>query len=442
MKKRIGNIVAMALVAIMLVMSIPTISSPGGTFSDVPSSHWAAENIETMAAGGLIHGYPDGTFRPSGTITLAEMCSLIAYAHGHGGNTEGYWAEGMMEYCMFELNCMPYDVRDDVLMSASVETSYREGGAQLCTREVAVYMIWTGLGINYGKDSRLKAYHNSADNIIDEDEINEECLQCVWNAYIYGLINGYPDGSFRPKDTISRAEIAAILYRAGWLAEGKVVEEGDFYYGGAPITDDWYPYVDTPIKDLDDDVMWKAMGRQFIYELNKYRVEHSGGDLSRIIPWNERLEECALIVLENDINKAETGDGYGFNQLFTVIDYENTVHAIGNKVWDYGQIGMNPKHCEASQEMSPRQLATKMLLYNSSDPISTNLVKTNVVNGIGAWGWLYDQKGNYSFVIFATCKESDEGMCDANLEDLYMFAEMYPGYYPYTEGWSKHQGAA
>ena len=52
------------------------------TFSDVPSDAWYAEAVNTLAALGMIDGYPDGTFRPDATITRAEFCVIaLAFAY-------------------------------------------------------------------------------------------------------------------------------------------------------------------------------------------------------------------------------------------------------------------------------------------------------------------------------------------------------------------------
>lgn len=47
-------------------------------FTDVPDTHWASGAIEHGANKGYINGYEDGTFRPSGNITRAEVCAIIA----------------------------------------------------------------------------------------------------------------------------------------------------------------------------------------------------------------------------------------------------------------------------------------------------------------------------------------------------------------------------
>ncbi|MBR1736222.1 MAG: S-layer homology domain-containing protein, partial [Firmicutes bacterium] len=46
----------------------------------------------------------------------------------------------------------------------------------------------------------------------DSEEISTYALDAVNTLSAEGIINGYPDNTFRPKNTITRAEAAAVLY--------------------------------------------------------------------------------------------------------------------------------------------------------------------------------------------------------------------------------------
>lgn len=46
------------------------------SFSDVPSSHWAAKYINFAATRGWVNGYADGTFKPNNSITRAEVAAV------------------------------------------------------------------------------------------------------------------------------------------------------------------------------------------------------------------------------------------------------------------------------------------------------------------------------------------------------------------------------
>jgi len=49
---------------------------PNGTFSDI-TGHWAQDAINIAAMRGWVGGYGDGTFRPNQPITRAEVAALI-----------------------------------------------------------------------------------------------------------------------------------------------------------------------------------------------------------------------------------------------------------------------------------------------------------------------------------------------------------------------------
>lgn len=70
------------------------------SFSDVESDRWSNNAVSTMAKGGYIKGYEDGSFRPEDYITRAELAT-IAYrflaAEAPAGisfnDIDGHWAE-------------------------------------------------------------------------------------------------------------------------------------------------------------------------------------------------------------------------------------------------------------------------------------------------------------------------------------------------------------
>lgn len=47
-------------------------------FSDVPANHWAYQAIQSLAADGLVEGYPDGKFKGDRPLTRYEMAVLVA----------------------------------------------------------------------------------------------------------------------------------------------------------------------------------------------------------------------------------------------------------------------------------------------------------------------------------------------------------------------------
>ena len=376
---------------------------PAKNFPDVPDSHWAYSMINEMADGGLIKGYEDGTFRPSGQITIAEMCSLIAHAKGKGGNTEGYWAAGMIEYCIYDLHCLP-------IQGPTTQDYY----GVPCSRELAVHMLMTGLGINE-ENASLKPKTVYRTDIPDYDEINDMYKDEVYNAYCKGVITGYEDGSFKPKNSLTRAEVATIFYRTGWKSALPKVEDDSIYYGCAPITDDWYRVLDTPIKLIDNETLCKALGRQWIYEINKYRVEQAGGDTSLILKWNADLEQYAHEL--RDIYKANPVN-MSVSQKLGVIHYEDKMIPAGVKPCDCHLSRMNPAKFQVSQEMSPRWIVQALISGAFYGDVAVNDLKSDrdIADQLGVWGWCYDDNGSYSFYVVSTCQAGENGRYDKYLK--------------------------
>lgn len=60
------------------VLGLTATSTTGGTgFKDVPSGYWAKNDIELAKQYGLFTGYPDGTFKPEGYITREQMAVVL-----------------------------------------------------------------------------------------------------------------------------------------------------------------------------------------------------------------------------------------------------------------------------------------------------------------------------------------------------------------------------
>lgn len=48
------------------------------TFKDVASGSWYETAVRTLAGKGVIAGYPDGTFKPNASVTRAEFCAMAS----------------------------------------------------------------------------------------------------------------------------------------------------------------------------------------------------------------------------------------------------------------------------------------------------------------------------------------------------------------------------
>ena len=175
-----------------------------GRFSDVPKTHWAYSNIEALAVGGLVNGVGDGKFDPDARLTIGQMATIIARAKGfETGTTNGKWYGKAVETGM-QMRYIPK-------LTSNIADGTFDG---VCTRELAVYMVIEALGVLPGAKYD---YDKNMGTIPDYGMITSAYADDVVLAVQTGIIKGVDStGRFDPKGELTRAQICAILDRAGY----------------------------------------------------------------------------------------------------------------------------------------------------------------------------------------------------------------------------------
>ena len=207
------------------------------SFTDV-EGHWAYEQIMEYAEKGIVNGDPEGTFRPDDTVTREEFCKIMLNAFG--AQTEN------AETASFS------DVSADAWSYAYVEGAkkylpgYEDGTflpGNVATRADVTAAIVKIMGYPVGivTDSELALTKFS-----DGADIDEDLVIFVSLAVEKGLINGDPEGTFRPKSGITRAEAVTLISRAVKTYEEKSLtwDEADTYI------DVYYPENDDDAKTI------------------------------------------------------------------------------------------------------------------------------------------------------------------------------------------------
>lgn len=195
------------------------------TFKDVPQSHWAYENINKMVDMGFLKGYPDGTFRPSGTITVAEYLKLIALclnsniSQGEGSS----WAYPYLEY-LCEKGITSEQVFPKNQLSRGITRAEMAELLGCCVKYLDLK-----LSENIFVDALAKAnvfdLENPDFNLDTFKDLNlNDMTATLFVAPLYGLLNGYPDGTFKPLGYLTRAEACATIARLKWYKP----DEADF----------------------------------------------------------------------------------------------------------------------------------------------------------------------------------------------------------------------
>ena len=73
------RLVALGLLLAMTVASIgPAFANPTA-FSDVPTSHWAYEQINRCVQDGIVSGYADGTFKPGNPVSYGALSTSCCH---------------------------------------------------------------------------------------------------------------------------------------------------------------------------------------------------------------------------------------------------------------------------------------------------------------------------------------------------------------------------
>jgi hypothetical protein len=175
----------------------PATPPPQVTFSDVPPSYWAYGAIEQLAGRGIVSGFPDGTFRPNAPITRAEFVKMLDLTLGlkpGSGKTPfadvppGAWFTPYVSTA----------VQAGIVQGLSPTTF---GPNQAITREQLAVMVARA----------LKLTGTATLHFTDDGEIDVWALRGVEEAVAAGYIAGFPNGTFQPLGTATRAQAAQVL---------------------------------------------------------------------------------------------------------------------------------------------------------------------------------------------------------------------------------------
>lgn len=163
------------------------------------AGNWAESYMQNMYNRGLMTGDENGKLNPSDQITRAEFVAITNRAFGY--------SEVATE--------MPFeDVVDSAWYSRDINVAYNQGyfsgisetaaapEAGL-TREQTVALLSRNLNLQ-------EAYHE-ADKFVDSKDVSTWATGSVNTATDKGYLSGYEDGSFRPNDYITRAEVSKIV---------------------------------------------------------------------------------------------------------------------------------------------------------------------------------------------------------------------------------------
>lgn len=180
----------------------PPVADAAHVYSDT-EEHWAKDYIAELSKRGIFNGYEDGSFRPDLGITREEIA--VAMTRALGLETKAKRAP----YCNFSDSSYISEWAIEavnMMVKVGIFTGYDDGlyrPQQIITREQLVAVVMRMFSDDI--DRTTLTYH-------DHHEIGDWSRVYVKQATELGIVGGYPDGTFRPTNSITRAEAAKILY--------------------------------------------------------------------------------------------------------------------------------------------------------------------------------------------------------------------------------------
>jgi len=178
-------------------------------FSDVKDAHWFYDYVMELSEAEVVSGYPDGTYLPEAKVSTGETLKLVLRALGvapQGAPEGAHWAQGYADYARAR----------GYLAAAQTENL----NAPLTRAEVARF---TAKALGFSQANTASPFDDTRDGYATA-------------LYAAGILTGAEgeDGKllFYPREELSRAEIATIvwrLYRAAALGTKQTLRHTTSY---------------------------------------------------------------------------------------------------------------------------------------------------------------------------------------------------------------------
>ncbi|MBM7704340.1 S-layer homology domain-containing protein [Metabacillus iocasae] len=197
MKKTRFLILVLTLLIALFSPSLNT-GQAASSFKDVPSNHSTKKEIDYLIGLGIIKGYNDGTFRPYNNVTNAQAATMLVRA------------------LKLHTNGRPNPQFTDVF---STNPAFKEIAtavdAGIFPKSKAFYP-----NASISREAMARALVNAFKLQGSEGIYFTDVSESYWSyPYISKLAanqitTGYPDGSFKPKNTVTRAQFSAFVARS------------------------------------------------------------------------------------------------------------------------------------------------------------------------------------------------------------------------------------
>lgn len=177
-------------------------SSENIAFSDLKGYEWAEEAILYLSEKGIVNGIEENEFAPNRNLTREQAAKIISLAFNcYNENAECGFSdvEKMSWAYRYVASCYEREfikgISEDVF-----------GSKNELLRQDAALILYRILVMS-GREFKVKN-----ESFTDWEEISDYAKEAVSYISGEGIINGFPDGSFKAKEPIKRAEMAKLIY--------------------------------------------------------------------------------------------------------------------------------------------------------------------------------------------------------------------------------------
>ncbi len=214
------SVAAWIAASLAFAVCAPPAQAAALTYDDVVrDAPWALAPVAELVQREIFTGYEDGSFRPNRSVSRIE--TIVATVRHMGLKDKAEAPEAALAKLRAkdaELLSKSYGWAVGYVATAQREKLLVDPGAAIVP-DAAADRLWTTILLvrAMGLERDAKRMANETLTFKDAGEIPAEAVGYVAAAVANQLVTGYEDNSFRPKKEVSRAELAAMLDRAGRL---------------------------------------------------------------------------------------------------------------------------------------------------------------------------------------------------------------------------------
>lgn len=197
------------------------------TLTDVNEKTDHKEDIDWLVEKGITKGFPDGTYRPYSEITRCDMAAFLRrFAAASGKTDAATWTPSEEDWNRFSDVSNGTDHAEDILWLAHTKITFgfKDGSfkpyANITRCDMAAFLNRIYNKIQYDADIQENINNVLVNPASDMPSIKFTDVDSTTDHYFdiqciaaMNITTGYPDGSFRPYDSVVRCDMAAFLHR-------------------------------------------------------------------------------------------------------------------------------------------------------------------------------------------------------------------------------------